>query len=236
MKKPLLIVGGSLVALIGLGILAGGVALLALFGTDGEIESGSHPLAATGRALVSEATRIEDSAPIDAGGGVRIRFSVEPTNGKEVFVGIAPTDEVDAFLEGVAIDEIADFEIRPYRLETTPIPGEGVPGNPNDETFWHAAASGTEGAAIDWKVESGSFRLVIMNVDASPGVEGNGKVGVKVPFTVPAGIVAIVVGVVIAGVGVLLLVLGLRVRSAPKDTASGLPPGAPLPPPPPQPG
>ena len=38
MKKPLLIVGGSLVALIGLGVLVGGVALLVIFGTDGYIE------------------------------------------------------------------------------------------------------------------------------------------------------------------------------------------------------
>jgi hypothetical protein len=234
MKKPLLIVGGALVALIGLGILVGGVALLVLFGTDGEIQSGSHPVAATGRALVSEPSTIVDSSPIDAGGGVRLRVAVEPTNGKEVFVGIAPADDVDTFLKDVAIDEIADFELRPYRLETKPIPGEAVPGNPNDETFWHAAASGTEGAAIDWKVESGTFRLVIMNVDSSPSVEANGTLGVKVPFTVPAGITAIVLGVVLAGVGVLLLVLGLRSPHASRPT-SGLPPGAPLPPPPPPP-
>jgi hypothetical protein len=235
MKKTLLIVGGSLVALIGLGILVGGVALLVIFGTDGQIESGSHSVAANGRALVSEATTIVDSAPIDAGGGVRLRVSVEPTNGKEVFVGIGPADDVESFLDGVSIDEIADFELRPYRLETTPIPGEAVPGDPNDESFWHAEASGTDAAAIDWKVEAGAFRLVIMNVDSSPSVEANGRVGVKVPFTVPAGITAIVVGVVLAGVGVLLLVLGLRASSRPDRTASGLPPGAPLPPPPPQP-
>ena len=137
-------------------------------------------------------------------------FAVEPTNGKEVFVGIGPADDVDTFLDGVSIDEIADFELRPYRLETTAVPGEAVPGDPNDETFWHAAASGTEGAAIDWKVEAGTFRLVIMNVDSSTGVEANGTLGVKVPFTVPAGITAIVLGVVFSGIGVLLLVLGLR--------------------------
>ncbi len=99
MKKPLLIVGGALAALIGLGILVGGVTLLVLFGTDGEIESGSHPLAANGRALVSEATSILDSAPIDAGGGVRLRVSIEPTNDKEVFVGVGPAEDVDRFLE-----------------------------------------------------------------------------------------------------------------------------------------
>ena len=88
-----------------------------------------------------------------------------------------------------------------------------MPGDPNDESFWHAEASGTDAAAIDWKVEAGAFRLVIMNVDSSPSVEANGRVGVKVPFTVPAGITAIVVGVVLAGVGVLLLVLGLHASS-----------------------
>ena len=68
---------------------------------------------------MSEATTIVDSAPFDAGGGVRLRFTVEPTNGKEVFVGIGPTDDVDTFLGGVGIDEIADFELRPYRLDDT---------------------------------------------------------------------------------------------------------------------
>ena len=95
-----------------------------------------------------------------------------------------------------------------------------MPGDPNDESFWHTAALGTVGAAIDWKVEPGAFRLVIMNVDSSAGVEGNGKVGVKVPFTVPAGITSIVLGVVLAGIGVLLLVLGLRVSQAPRRAAS----------------
>ena len=231
MKKPLLIVGGALAALIGLGILVGGVALLVLFGTDGEIESGSHPLAANGRALVSEATSILDSAPIDAGGGVRLRVSLEPTNGKEVFVGVGPAEDVDRFLSGAAVDEIADFELRPFRLETTPIPGEAVPSHPNDEDFWHAAASGTIGAGIDWKVEPGTYRLVIMNVDSSAGVEADGRVGVKVPFTVPAAIACLVFGIVVVGTGVFLLVLGLRAPNAPNRNTSGLPPGAPLPPP-----
>ena len=235
MKKPLLIVGGSLLTLIGLGILVGGVALLVLFGTDGPDGVGQPPRRGerTGARVRSDGDRAlgPDRQRVAGCGSTA---AVEPTNGKEVFVGIGPADDVDTFLDGVSIDEIADFELRPYRLETTPVPGGAVPGDPNDETFWHAAASGTEGAAIDWKVEAGTFRLVIMNVDSSAtGVEANGTLGVKVPFTVPTGITAIVLGVVFAGVGVLLLVLGLRASTAPRHTASGLPPGAPLPPPPP---
>jgi hypothetical protein len=136
MKKPLLIVGGSLLALIGIGILVGGVALLVLFGTDGQIESGSHPVVANGRALVSEATAIVDSAPIDAGGGVRLRVAVEPTNGKEVFVGIAPADGSTRFLDGVSIGEIADFELRPTPARGDPGPRRGGARRSNDETFW----------------------------------------------------------------------------------------------------
>jgi len=160
--------------------------------------------------------------------------SADPTNGKDVFVGVGPAADVDRYLAGASVDEISDFRLRPFRLETTATPGEAVPANPNDQEFWRVSASSTVGAEIDWKVEPGTFRVVMMNVDSSPGVEANVRLGVKVPFTVPAGITSLVLAVVVGGLGVFLLVLGIRVPSRP-PTASGLPPGAPLPPPPPPP-
>ncbi|HMK13207.1 MAG TPA: hypothetical protein VK461_16585, partial [Acidimicrobiales bacterium] len=146
MKKPVLIVVGALVILLGLGFLAVGVVLLAIFGGDGQIESGSHPFTANGRALVSAATQIIDSAPVDAGGGIRLRVSADPTNGKDVFVGVGPAADVDRYLAGASVDEISDFRLRPFRLETTATPGEAVPANPNDQEFWRVSASSTVGA------------------------------------------------------------------------------------------
>jgi len=244
MKKAVLIVVGVLVMLLGVAFLAGGIALLVIFGGDGQIESGAHPFAGNGRALVSAATTIVHTSPVDAGGGIRLRVSAEPTNGKEVFVGVGPASDVDRFLAGAAVDEITNVDFRPFKLETTATPGEAVPANPNDQDFWRVSASSTVGAEIDWKVEPGTFRVVMMNVDASSGVQANVRLGVKVPFTVPAGITLLVLSLVVGGLGVFLFVLGIRVPTSqqqpppppmPYPSASGLPPGTPLPPPPPPP-
>jgi len=241
MKKAVLIVVGVLVMLLGLAFFAGGLALLVLFGGDGQIESGAHPFVGNGTALVSAATTIVHSSPIDAGGGIRLRVSAEPTNGKEVFIGVGPADDVDRYLAGAPVDEISHFQLRPFKLETTATSGEAVPPNPNDQDFWRVSASSTVGAEIDWKVEPGTFRVVMMNVDSSPGVQANVRLGVKVPFTVPAGITLLVLGLLLGGLGVFLLVLGIRSpmpqppQPMPYPSASGLPPGAPLPPPSPPP-
>ena len=57
----------------------------------------------------------------------------------------------------------------------------GQPGSPLDETFWVAQSDGATSAATSWKIDDGSYRVVVMNADGSPGVDVEGSLSVRVP-------------------------------------------------------
>src|SRR5680860_1709496 len=58
------IVVGGILALIGLGLAVGGGAILALFDSDGTLESGSHSISTPTSALVSSVANIEGTGEI----------------------------------------------------------------------------------------------------------------------------------------------------------------------------
>jgi len=82
----------------------------------------------------------------------------------------------------------------------------------------------------EWEVEGGDWTVVIMNADASPGIDTNARVGIKIDWLLPVAIVLIVVGVVMLVGGILLAVfVGRRPRQQPVLAPAGattLPPPA----------
>ena len=71
-----------------------------------------------------------------------------------------------------------DFD--PFTVDKTRRAGEGRPAMPAAQTFW--AASSTDGRALDWKVRSGNWSVVMMNADGSPGVSVDAAVGANAPL------------------------------------------------------
>ena len=61
-------------------------------------------------------------------------------------------------------------------------------------------------------MSDGSYRLVLMNADASPGVNAAGRVELKVPGLFAIGIGILGAGVVLGLVGLALLIIGARMR------------------------
>jgi hypothetical protein len=91
-----------------------------------------------------------------------------------------------------------------------------IPPPPAEQAFWAASASGPGEQSIEWSVTGGSWTFVVMRADAARGVVADASATTRVPFLDwAAGKVTtevIVGGLVLVGVGVLLLVLGLRGR------------------------
>src|SRR5919108_2185395 len=93
-RKPRIaaIVVGALVALIGLATGAAGAVLLGLFGSDGTVASGSHPISTSRTALVASVDDIGDTTELaDLVGEPRIQLTARataPTPG--LFIGIGP--------------------------------------------------------------------------------------------------------------------------------------------------
>jgi hypothetical protein len=238
-KKVVLIVLGSLIGLIGLGLLAGGIALAAVFGPDGRFESSAERLDTSTYALLSEPVRLQSDAPVDSDfGGVKVGLRADGNASKPVFVGIAPTAAVNQYLDGVPSDVVTEWHYG-GSVQKTRVNGETSPEPPTEQAFWTVKSTGSE-ANVTWKLRSGSYRLVVMNADGSQAVDVDAKWRVEIPWIFPLGIGLLIAGVIAVVLGVVLLVLGIRTRTSPPPvapasagtwTAPNAPPATPPPPP-----
>jgi hypothetical protein len=218
-----------LVLLIGLGLGAGGTALLVL---DGRRDGGylvSEPvrLDTTTAALTAEGieVRVEDTWGLDAAGFGDVRLTVTTAGDRALFLGVAAEDAVDRWLAGTAHEQVVDlFDRSSTRLEPG---GRQAVAPPTAQTFWLASTSGTGTLRLDWPLTSGRFAVVLANADGSAGVRADVRAGVRVPDLTPAGAALLTGGALLALAAMVLLYVGATGPGGP----SGGPPTGPTPPP-----
>lgn len=219
-QRIALVAAGAVLAAVG-GILAvGGGTVVAVTGTDGTLSSGHNTVSSTTGALVT------DQGDIDEGGiGVVADPSIEIAvrgSDKPVFVGVGPTAAVDRYLAGASVETITDFEVRPFELTTTVRDGSDRLASPLDQSFWVAEADGRSAAATTWKIRDGSYRIVVMNADGSPGISVDAEFGVHVPRLTAIATTALAGGLILIVSGIVLVVAGARSKDtpAPQEPAS----------------
>ena len=219
-KRVALIAAGAILSAGGGILAASGGAVVATIGTDGTLSSGRNTVTSTTSALVT------DQGDIKARGAniladPAIKISVTGSD-KPVFVGIGPTAAVDRYLAGASVERITDFEVRPFELTTRVHDGSVRLASPLAQSFWVAESDGSTSAATTWKIRDGSYRLVIMNADGSPGIDVDGQFGLHVPRVTDIGIAVLGGGLLLLVVGAALIIVGLRTTSPsiPVDTAS----------------
>ena len=224
------IIVGSVLALLGLGLFAGGSALSWAYATqrdgDGYFTTPTHRFGSGSRAISSEQLDLHTDAGPSAwdpfsNDFAKVRLRVTSRAGGNVFVGIGPEADVDRFLAGVAHDEIDRIDsgrvgrraILPgagkFRITYLPRSGERAPADPNSQSFWVARANGAGTQEMRWSVSSGRWAVVIMNSDGRTGVDVDAKLGVRI-----AGSGAIAIGLLLAGLATLLAAVGLIVFGA----------------------
>lgn len=144
-----------------------------------------------------------------------VRVEGAATGFEALFIGIAPVDAVAGYLDGVAHDEITDWDFFKNDVEDvvyTRNEGTTDPGAPGAEGFWVASVSGSGEQTLDWTIESGKWVVVIMNADGSPGVSADVRLGVLAPSgLVPLGLASLAVGLV-ALIGGVRLISSLPAR------------------------
>jgi hypothetical protein len=129
-----------------------------------------------------------------------VRMLGVATGTDSLFMGIAPADAVAGYLDGVAHDEITDWDSMQDDITDvvyTRREGTTDPAAPGTRGFWVASVSGSGEQSLDWTIESGEWAVVIMNADGSPGVSADVRFGVLAPSSfVPLGLVSLAVGLV----------------------------------------
>lgn len=216
-KKVTLIVLGVVIGLIGLAGTVGASAALIIANGD-VLQTGFHPLTTTTYAFQSSTTNINTFL-------YDTTLKVDVNSSRGVFVGVGPAASVDQYLSGSAVTTITSFNVWPYSISSYSRGGSVVPAPPAQQTFWVAKGSGANSASINWKITSGSYRLVVMRPDALPNLAIQAQIGVKVPYFQAVAIGGLVILVLLLGLGILLLVLGIRTRppTAPRPSPGPAP-------------
>jgi len=215
-----LIVGGAVVAVVAMTVLAvAGVAIwtdVSKRDGSGYLTANAHRYASPTRAIATDEITIGTEVPKRLIGKVRL----ETTSAKPVFVGIARTAAVDAYLAGSSYATAGDLDLDPFDVTYVTHRGTKNAGRPAARTFWAASATGTGVTDLTWTPKSGSWSVVVMNADGSPGVSADVSAGVKAAWLLWAGIGIALAGALLAAVAGLMLYHG---AGRPQTPAAAVP-------------
>lgn len=229
------IVIGSLLLLPSLAMLIGGGALAAAYAfardDDGYFDASIDTITSPTAAVTAEDLTLsaEPGSPDWLLDLIETDVRLRVTSGADepVFVGIGPEVDVDAYLAGVAHDEVTGLDGDDAVLSRRA--GSSTAAAPTDEGLWVASATGTGTQQLDWEATDGRWAVAVMNADGSPGVRADVDVGLRVDGGLPVAVVLTGLGLALTALAVLLIVFGASGR--PKDAASSPIPATVAPPP-----
>jgi hypothetical protein len=220
--KALLLIFGTIVTLIALAMLAlGGLGLWAQTtqrDEDGFFTTSDERFQTPSYAIASQKVDVftDEDLPdwIDAGALGTVRIEATGVNPDQaIFVGIGDARSVADYLGGLPYAEVVHVDYHPFdvRYRIREVGGAvSPPAPPADQTFWAASAEGSGTQTVLWKVEEGSYSVVVMNADATRGVAVDAAVGAKVGWLLPLTIGLLVGGALVLCGGVAMLVFGAR--------------------------
>jgi hypothetical protein len=214
--RIVMLVLGTLAALLGLGLLAGaGFTGWANYQQrdGGYFTTPSERYTVDSYALTSPRLNVMTDAgpsgvdPAAMAGSVMLRGSAADS-AQQIFIGIAPQAEVAAYLSGVRHSELTEVRFSPFRAQYRDVSGTKPPARPAEQTFWTASATGPGTQELRWDLRSGDWAVVIMNADASSPVSVDLRGGARSDLLWPVFIGLLIGGIVLLAVGVPLIVAG----------------------------
>lgn len=234
--RVILLILGSLIALLGFGLVGAGASLGWATATqrddDGFFTTSNERFASDSYAITSDKIDLGEPGPDDWWSDrelATVRVTADNASAGELFIGIGPEADVETYLAGVPHDEITSVDYEPfsadYRRENSG--GTATPTPPRNETFWVAQASGVADQTLTWNLEPGDWAIVVMNADASANVGADVELGGRVSYLVPIAIGLGVAGIALLAIGA-AMIIGSVVRQRERDAnPAGMPTAAP---------
>lgn len=201
---PLLFAGGSLFWVD-----------MALTDADGFINSPMLNIEVDGFALVIDPAKIESSPtipdiPIAVSEMATLRIQATNLDANlGVFIGIASTGMLDAYLAGVSYAVVTGMDEGEMFLSYRMNAAGPSPAPPGEQEFWISSTAGVGNQQLYWELEEGDFSFVIMNEDASDGIAVEAIVGVRVPIIGPVGVGLLISGGLTLAIATILLAIAL---------------------------
>ncbi len=211
----------SIAALIGIGLLLGGLALIAVHGfardDEGFYTSDTEPLRSAAYAITTDEISLDadiaDDVPEDLLGTLRIR--AEAATARPIFLGIGRSADVERYLARVARSQLTDF--RRGEAVFDQIPGRAPRGRPGAEAFWVAQSEGAGRREVEWDPEAGVWTVAVLNADGRRGVAVEADIGAKVGWLIWVGVGLTIVGLLVTATAIALVVMVSRRASRDQD-------------------
>lgn len=210
--RVIAVIASSLACLLALAAIAAGSVALIFDQTQrdaaGYLMTGSDSYSTSGYALVSDTYSAGAAADLSIGRDILGTVRIAASSAQPTFVGIAPARDANAYLAGVERSEAtrfgqpnSDFAVRAGAAPGTP---------PTAQRFWAASTAGGGSQTLTWKPASGSWRIVVMNANASRGVQTRLAIGARFPHLLTISLVALGTGLVVLLIGAGGLYLAVR--------------------------
>lgn len=144
---------------------------------------------------------------------------------KGVFIGLASTPDVQAFLAGARYHEVTEIDLNPFDSHPPKVErarrgrGTEFPGEPGSQAFWIQSVYGAGTQTLTWERDADDSLIVLMNDDGSTRIDMTVTLGARVPvvFRLGAGL--------LFGGGVALVTGGMMVFSGARAGAGASSPG-----------
>ena len=179
------VVAGGVLAVLALALAVPGVALLAAdqvgrdddgFLTSPRVELSSGAYAITSGDLTLHTDAPPSLTPDALVGDLRVTAIGD---GRDVFIGLGPTDRVREYLAGVATSRLTNLEGDGGTYRNSP--GGEPPAPPTQAGVWTERASGSGPQQLSWSPRDGDWTVVVMNADGSRGVDVTASAGAEMP-------------------------------------------------------
>jgi uncharacterized protein DUF4389 len=207
--RVVLVVLGSIAALVGAGLLAAGIAAIVIDQTQrdkqGFLVSPSETFRSPGYAVVSQSVHMDFAGQEWVARRILGTVKLESESVRPVFLGIGREADVNSYLGHVSRSVVKEINHRPRYDQK---PGGAPSGPPAQQHFWVASASGTGKRALTWDPKSGHWLAVLMNANGSAGVEADARIGAKLDPLFGVGIGVAVAGGLLVLLGALGIALG----------------------------
>ena len=217
------IVTGTIITIAAIGSIAvGGVATWA----NAEEDDSGYITADRERFSSERAAIVSDNLDVDLDGMHwvadrvgNVHIEAENSGSKPVFVGIARTDAVERYLDGVGHSTVTDLDYGPFEVSYDDEPGRSKARPPARSPIWAESATGAGTQTVDWKIREGDWSVVVMNADGSRGVSTDVTAGVELPWLDEVAWGTVGGGIAGLAAGIALITMGYRGPRNPTATA-----------------
>jgi hypothetical protein len=143
-----------------------------------------------------------------------IKIKAESISGENIFIGIIEAADGFEVFNDIAYEQITEFDMERPRNQNPYIeyryhPGGQMTEIPTELDIWVASVYGSGEQTLTWSPEFGNFWVVVMNEDSSPNLSIDAGVAVKIPIMDNIGRGLFIGGLVLLGIGIAIIFFGV---------------------------